>query len=234
MQSLPDYLNNTKQCESILDPDQNKVMDRMTDAIIRQRIQEYCTWDRQKRRRNECWPVVIEDTEITKIDKDNKGWYIETKSPSTLYIMNYSESKSFYDYCLFEGCKMDKQKGFLIEGIGVYFRWRKHIGRIEIDNAPNFESTCGLPEELNLLQLDCTCRHSRRLDVRNKIKVISIRGLEYLRDIEFLKISGNGCKNIIFFSKNELSDVIAPNGVKTYRAKNWVDYIKLREKLAEF
>ena len=90
------------------------------------------------------------------------------------------------------------------------------------------------PEELNLLQLDYTCRYSRRLDVRNKIKVISINGLEYLRDIEFLKISGAGCKNIIFYLKNELSDVIAPNGVKTYRAKNWVDYIKLREKLAEF
>ena len=228
MQSLQDYLSNTTQYESILDPDQNKVMDRMTDVMIRKRIQEYCTFDRQKRRRNECWPVVIEDTEITKIDKDNKGWYIETKSPLPLYIMNYSESKSFYDYCLFEGCKMDKQKGFLIEGIGVYFRWRKHIGRIEIDNAPNFESTCGLPEELNLLQLDGTCRHSRRLDVRNKIKVIS------LSSIIGINISGNGCKNIVFFSKNELSDVIAPNGVKTYRAKNWVDYIKLREKLAEF
>ena len=229
MQSLPDYLNNTQQCESILDPDQNKVMDRMTDAMIRKRIQEYCTYSR-----GECWPVDIEDTEITKIDKDNKGWYIETKSPATMYIMDNNESKSFYEYCLSEGCKMDKQKGFLIEDIGVYFRWRKHIGRIEITDAPNLESTEGLPEELNLLQLDCACRHSRRLDVRNKIKVISIRGLEYLRDMEFLKISGNGCKNIIFYLKKELSDVIAPSGVKMYRAKNLEEYFDLRKKLAGY
>ena len=229
MQSLPDYLNNTQQCESILDPDQNKVMDRMTDVMIRKRIQEYCTYSR-----GECWPVDIEDTEITKIDKDNKGWYIETKSPATMYIMDNNESKSFYEYCLSEGCKMDKQKGFLIEDIGVYFRWRKHIGRLEITDAPNLESTEGLPEELNLLQLNYTCRHSRRLDVRNKIKVISIRGLEYLRDMEFLKISGNGCKNIIFFSKNELSDVIAPSGVKMYRAKNWEEYFDLRKKLTGY
>ena len=229
MQSLPDYLNNTQQCESILDPDQNKVMDRMTDVMIRKRIQEYCTYSR-----GECWPVDIEDTEITKIDKDNKGWYIETKSPATMYIMDNNESKSFYEYCLSEGCKMDKQKGFLIEDIGVYFRWRKHIGRLEITDAPNLESTEGLPEELNLLQLDCACRHSRRLDVRNKIKVISIRGLEYLRDMEFLKISGNGCKNIIFYLKKELSDVIAPSGVKMYRAKNWEEYFDLRKKLAGY
>ena len=48
MQSLPDYLNNTQQCESILDPDQNKVMDRMTDVMIRKRIQEYCVYNEQK------------------------------------------------------------------------------------------------------------------------------------------------------------------------------------------
>ena len=233
MQSLQDYLSNTTQYESILDPDQNKVMDQMTDAMIRKRILEYCTYSRAKCGRGECWPVDIEDTEIAKIDKDNKGWYIETKSPTVMYLMDHNESKSFYDYCLSKGCKIDKQKGFLIEDIGVYFRWSKHKGCIEIEDAPNFESTCGLPEELDGLYLFWSCRKSKKLDVRNKIKVISIHGLEYLRDMEFLKISGAGCKNIIFYLKNELSDVIAPNGVKMYRVKNRVEYINLRQKLVE-
>ena len=225
--------NTVQQYESILDPDQNKVMDRMTDEMIRQRIREYCTYNGQKYKQGECWPVDLEDTEITKIDKDNKGWYIETKSPATMYIIDHNESKSFYEYCLSHRYKIDKQKGFLIEDIGIYFRWRKHEGCIEIADAPYFESTEGLPEELTLLLLDYTCRHSRRLNIRNKIKVISIHGLEYLRDMEFLKISGNGCKNIIFYLKNELSNVIAPSGVKTYRVKDWVEYINLRQKLVE-
>ena len=55
MQSLPDYLNNTQQYESILDPDQNKVMDRMTDVMIRKRIQEYCVYNEQKYKRGELW-----------------------------------------------------------------------------------------------------------------------------------------------------------------------------------
>ena len=38
--------NTVQQCESILDPDQNKVMGRMTDDMIRQRIREYCTFKR--------------------------------------------------------------------------------------------------------------------------------------------------------------------------------------------
>ena len=233
MQSLQDYLSNTTQYESILDPDQNKVMDRMTDAMIRKRIQEYCTWDHQKYKQSEIWPATDRGLEITKIDKDNKGWYIETKSPTVMYLMDHNESKSFYDYCLSKGCKIDKQKGFLIEDIGVYFRWRKHKGCIEIEDAPNFESTCGLPEALDGLYLFWSCKKSKKLDVRNKIKVISIHGLEYLRDMVFLKISGAGCKNIIFYLKNELSDVIAPNGVKMYRVKNWAEYINLRQKLVE-
>ena len=225
--------NTVQQCESILDPNQNQVMNRLTDDMIRNRIKEYCTFDRQKYKRDELWPISSPYQDITRIAKDDKGWYIETMS-SALYLMSRTTTKSFYDYYLSEGQKMDKQKGFLIEDIGVYFRWRKHIGRLEIADAPNLESTEGLPEELNLLQLDCACRHSRRLDVRNKIKVISIRGLEYLRDMEFLKISGNGCKNIIFYLKKELSDVIAPSGVKMYRAKNWEEYFDLRKKLAGY
>ena len=220
--------NTVQQCESILDPNQNQVMNRLTDDMIRNRIKEYCTFDRQKYKRDELWPISSPYQDITRIAKDDKGLYIETMS-SALYLMSRTTTKSFYDYYLSEGQKMDKQKGFLIEDIGVYFRWRKHIGRLEITDAPNLESTEGLPEELNLLQLD-----SRRLYVRNNIKVISIRGLEYLRDIEFLKISGNGCKNIIFYLKKELSDVIAPSGVKMYRAKNWEEYFDLRKKLAGY
>ena len=231
MQSLRDYLNHTQQYESILNPDQDQVMSRMADAtddMIRKRIREYCTWDRQKYYQGELWPAVDDDLGITQIDKDNNGWYIETLSAVNVGVIYGTRAKSFYDYCLSKGQKIDKQKGFLIEDIGVYFRWRKHKGSIEITDASCLESTLGLPEELDLLYLDRCCVESKKFTVHNRIKVI------IARQICPINISGNGCKNIIFFSKNELSDVIAPNGVKTYRAKNWVDYINLREKLAEF
>ena len=222
--------NTVQQCESILDPNQNQVMNRLTDDMIRNRIKEYCTFDRQKYKRDELWPISSPYQDITRIAKDDKGWYIETMS-SALYLMSRTTTKSFYDYYLSEGQKMDKQKGFLIEDIGVYFRWRKHIGRLEIADAPNLESTEGLPEELNLLQLDCACRHSRRLDVRNKIKVISIRGLEYLRDMEFLKISGNGCKNAIIHPHSPCGNIIAPDGVKIHRPGGYTEYDDLINKL---
>ena len=73
MQSLQDYLSNTTQYESILDPNQNQVMNRMTDDMIRQRIQEYCTFDRQKRRRSECWIMASRSFTVTKIGKDSNG-----------------------------------------------------------------------------------------------------------------------------------------------------------------
>ena len=60
MQSLKDYLSNTQQYESILNPNQDQVMGRMTDEMIRSRIREYCTYDRQKRRRGECWIAADE------------------------------------------------------------------------------------------------------------------------------------------------------------------------------
>ena len=219
--------NTVQQYESILDPDQNKVMDRMTDEMIRQRIREYCTYNGQKYKQGECWPVDLEDTEITKIDKDNKGWYIETKSPATMYIIDHNESKSFYEYCLSHRYKIDKQKGFLIEDIGIYFRWRKHEGCIEIADAPYFESTEGLPEELTLLLLDYTCRHSRRLNIRNKIKVISIW------NIDDLKIFGNGCKDVIIDPNFPSSNIIAPNGTKIHKPISDVEYNKLMIILAK-
>ena len=117
MQSLRDYLSNTQQYESILDPDQNQVMTRMTDEMIRSRIREYCTYDRQKHFRGELWTAAALNLNITKIDKDNKGWYVETESPVYIFVMSSTPAKSFYDYCIAKGQQIDKQKGFLIEDI---------------------------------------------------------------------------------------------------------------------
>ena len=103
MQPLKDYLTSTQQCEGILDPNQDQVMNRMTDEMIRSRIREYCTYDRQKRRRDECWIAADEYLEITKIDKDDKGWYVETKSSVYINIMPITLAKSFYDYCIAKG-----------------------------------------------------------------------------------------------------------------------------------
>ena len=225
--------NTVQQYESILDPDQNKVMDRMTavaDDMIRQRILEYCTFDNQKDKLGELWCVADRFLKITKVDKDRKGWYIETKNTYDLCFMYRNKSKSFYDYCRSKGQKMDKQKGFLIEDIGVYFRWRKHIGRIEIDDAPNFESTDGLPEELDVLSLWQCCQKSKKLDVRDKINI-----LDLTIDGD-LKISGDGCENVIIHPDNPdvvtvPGKVTVPSGTKIHYPKNYDEYDDLRDKL---
>ena len=228
MQSLRDYLNNTQQYESILDPSQDQIMSRMTDEAIRRRIQEYCTYDRQKRRRGECWIAANEYLEITKIDKDEKGWYVETKAISSITIISYHITKSFYEYCISQGQEIDKQKGFLIEDIGVYFRWRKHEGELSVMDVPSFESTEGLPEELDKLYLfpGHLGKQSKRLEVRNKIKIIELAG------VEDIKISGNGCKNIIINPDDPCGNVTAPNGVEIYRPKEFDEYWDLRKKLS--
>ena len=234
MQPLKDYLSKSPlQYESILDPDQNKVMDRMTavaDDMIRQRILEYCTFDNQKYKRSELWCVADSFLKITKVDKDGKGWYIETKNTYDSCFMYRNKSKSFYDYCRSKGQKMDKQKGFLIEDIGVYFRWRKHIGGIEIDDAPNFESTDGLPEELDVLSLWQCCQKSKKLDVRDKINI-----LDLTIDGD-LKISGDGCENVIIHPDNPdvvtvPGKVTVPSGTKIHYPKNYDEYDDLRDKL---
>ena len=46
--------NTVQQYESVLNPNQGQTMSRMTDEIIRQRIQEYCTYNRQKHERGGC------------------------------------------------------------------------------------------------------------------------------------------------------------------------------------
>ena len=231
MQSLRDYLNHTQQYESILDPDQNKVMDRMADAtddMIRKRIREYCTWDRQKYYQGELWPAVDDDLGITQINKDNNGWYIETRSAVNVGVIYGTRTKSFYDYCLSKGQKIDKQKGFLIEDIGVYFRWRKHKGSIEITDASCLESTLGLPEELDLLYLDRCCVESKKFTVHNRIKVI------IARQICPINISGNGCKNVIIHPDSKTDNITAPSQTKILRPETEKEYWDLRRKTVRY
>ena len=224
MQSLRDYLNHTRQCESILDPNQDQVMSRMADAtddMIRKRIREYCTWDRQKYYQGELWPAVDDDLGITQIDKDNNGWYIETRSAVNVGVIYGTRTKSFYDYCLSKGQKIDKQKGFLIEDIGVYFRWRKHKGSIEITDASCLESTLGLPEELDLLYLDHCCKENKKFAVHSRIDVIIVC------QIDTINISGNGCQNVVQHYLDGPMNIMAPEGVKIHRPSNWDEYLSL-------
>ena len=110
MQPLRDYLNNTQQYESILDPNQNKVMINMTDDAIRQHIREYCRFNRTKHQRGECWPIASPAMRITKVDKDEKGWYVETVCDdyvSLIFTAN-ENTRSVYGYYISEGYKVDK------------------------------------------------------------------------------------------------------------------------------
>ena len=198
------------QYESILNPDQNKVMSRMTDEMIRSRILEYCTYDDRKYYRNELWLATSPFYKIAKVDKDDKGWYVDTKCSLNITVMRNSAAKSYYEHCLSKGQKMDKQKGFLIDDIGVYFRWRKHSGGLSVDRTPNFEYTDGLPEELDELWLYNACEKSKRLDVRNKIKTI------VLSNVGDIKISGNGCNNVIVYPGQPDSNITVPSGIKIY------------------
>ena len=207
--------NTVQQYESILDPNQDQVMNRMTDDAIRRRIQEYCTWERQEHQYSVLWPAASHHMKITKVDKDKQGWYIETSSVNSIFLIcNEKKAKSFYEYCLSKGQKIDKQKGFLIEDIGVYFRWRKHKGGLTIYNADYFESTEGLSEELDELTLSMVCKKSGKLDVCNKINVIT------LWDAEDIKISGDGCKNVIIHPDHPCGNITAPNGVRIHRPKD--------------
>ena len=219
--------NTVQQYESILDPNQDQVMSRMTDEMIRQRIREYCTYDYKKRRYGEMWPANNPVLKITKVDKDDKGWYVETKTDEYLYLMPNTRAKSFYERCITNGQKIDKQKGFLIEDIGVYFRWRKHKGALIIHNDDYFESTEGLSEELDELSLSMVCKKSKKLEVHNKIKAITLWGAE---DI---KISGNGCKNVIIHPDYPCGNITVPNGVKIHRPKDTNEFYDLIYKLSK-
>ena len=216
--------NTVQQCESILDPNQDQVMSRMTDEMIRRRIKEYCTYSRTKRLHGECWIAANPYIENIRVDKDEKGWYVETASAGSVYTALSTNIKSFYEYYLSKGYKkINKQKGFLIEDIGVYFRWCKHIGGLTVLDTPNLESTDGLPEELDILSLENCCQKSKRLDVSNKIKVI------VLANVEDIKISGNGCKNVIIDPNRPCNGIVVPNGVKIHRPLEWQEYRDLIE-----
>ena len=217
--------NTVQQYESILNLDQNQVMSRMTNEMIRSRIREYCVYNEQKYKRGELWIATYRGLNITKIDKDEKGWYVETDGLLDKCLLDYDKAKSYYDYCLSKGQKIDKQKGFLIEDVGIYFRWRKHNGQLGIVDAPNFESTQGLPEELNMLHVARSCEKSKSLDVRNKINVVA------LNSIEDIKILGRGCKNVIIHPEYPCDSIIAPDGVNIYHPKDPGEYWELRSKL---
>ena len=203
-------------------------MDRMRDDIIRERILEYCTYEREKYDRGELWLAAIPYHKIIKIGKDAKGWYVETKCKYPADIIYDEKAKSFYDFCQFKGQPIDKQKGFFIEDIGVYFRWHKHNGSLGIAYAPNLESTEGLPDEIDNLQLYDCCKKSKRLDVRNNINLIS------LQDIKVLQLLGEGCKNVIISPKGISCDLTAPDGVKIYRPKDTGEHRELSIKIAGY
>ena len=228
MQPLRDYLNESSlQYEGILDPDQNKVMDRMTDDVTRERIRKYCTYDEQKYKHGKLWCGTDRDMKITKIDKDDKGWYIETKGSLCISGVFYENMTSFYDYCISHRQKMDEQGRFLVmdqDSPDVYFRWSKHQGVVEFDSCPNFKSTDGLPEELNEIHLCLSCQKSKRLEVRNKTKVIS------LSSIIGINISGKGCKNVILDPVMR-SIAVVPKGVQIHRPKDTNEFYDLIYKL---
>ena len=217
--------NTVQQYESILNPNQDQTMSRMTDDMIRKRIREYCTYNRQKHEHGGCGIAASRYVQITEIGKDSQGWYVETSGIKTTPEMECTNTKSFYDYCISQGQKIDEQKGFLIEDIGTYFRWRKHKGCIEITDASFLESTLGLPEELNALYLYNCCTNSKRLEVRNKINVIVIA------DSDDIKISGNGCKNVIIRPNFPCGNITAPNGVRIHRPKDTSEVWDLINKL---
>ena len=224
MQPLKDYLNESSiQYEGILDPDQSRVMNRMTDEMIRSRIREYCTYDGKKYYQGELWTAANYELKIDRIDKDNKGWYIETKSFNPIWVMSREKTRSFYDHCLSKGQKIDKQKGFLIEDVGVYFRWRRHKGTLAICDAPYFESTEGLPEELDILDFSNCCQKSKKLDIRNNINII------YISMERDLKISGNGCKTVIIYPDDKTYNITAPSQTKILRPKTGKEYWDLRK-----
>ena len=150
---------------------------------------------------------------------------IETNGSAQIWALYGAGVKSLYDYCIAKGQQIDKQKGFLIEDICVYFRWRRHSGIVRFYSSPKLESTDGLPEELNELHLSETCTDSEKFEVRNKIKVM------LLSDVGDIKISGNGCDNILVDPEHPYGEITAPNGVKIHYPDTMYEYWDLRKKL---
>ena len=207
MQPLKDYLNESPLSEGIFDRMKNNIkgnINRLSDSIIRKIIYKYCAdWH--------TWRIAQPTLKVTKVDKDEKGWYVDTETRLGVFVLNRETAKSFYDYYPFNGQKMDKQKGFLIEDKGVYFRWRKHKGTLIVKDCPNVESTEGLPEEVDVLCLIRACQNSKKFDIYNKITAI------LLSDVADVKISGDDCKNVIFDPDNPCDHIDVPNGVKIHQ-----------------
>lgn len=218
---------------SILDPNQGQVMSRMTsdaEDIIRQRIREYCVFNYPKYRRGELWTVANQDMRITKVDNDEKGWYVETRSDYNMRLMGRNAVESYYIQCLTKGTRIDVQKGFLIKDTGVYFRWHKHVGGLTIHSASGIESTDGLPEELDYLCLNYCCQDSEKISINNKIDVV------VLLNIRNLQISGSGCKNVIIHPDYPYGcggNITTPDGVKIHHPKDFNEYWDLLEKITK-
>ena len=220
--------NTVQQYESILDPDQNKVMDRMKVDVIRQCIQEYCTYSRARHRRGKCWPIDDKNITITKIDKDEKGWYIDTKSRIGELMVDYDYIRSFYDYCIAKGCKIDKQKGFLIEDLDIYFRWHKHEGALVCESMRYLDSTDGMPEEIDVLCLSNCCHHNESFKVDNKIHTI------WLENTDNIEIVGAGCENVAIDYMINAKTIKVPRGVKIQHPKDYKENEDLRKKILRY
>ena len=238
MQSLKDYLNESPLSEGIFDRMKNNIkgnINRLSDNIIRKVIYKYCAnW------RN--WGVAQPGLKVTKVDKDEKGWYVDTESDKCLSL-HVDDSKSFLEYYnkrelsrftsssefVPARLKDDNSTEFMVLQTGpeIYFRWRKHKGVISIYNADYIESTDGLPEELDVLEL-ASCDKSRKLIVNGKIDVIDYHGDGY-----FL-LSSDGCKDMIVLPSCRNIHIVATGRIKIHYPKTLEEYLSLRENLTGY
>lgn len=176
--------------ESILDSD---AMDKMEDDLIRHRIREYCKY----KLNGNYWPIARSDIRITNVDKDSKGWYVDTEprwnGDSPRVAIGY-QNTSFLDYCATIADKKNNWTDFVVNdhnGPELHFRWRKHKGSLDIISAQNLDSTDGLPEEFDMLQLIDCCQQSKKFDVKSKLNILYVNNTSTTTNI-----TGN-VKNVI-------------------------------------
>lgn len=213
---------------SILDPDQNKVTDQLSEDMIRYRIREYCTRTRSNRYWT-GWEAADKYLNITNVDKDEKGWYIDTECVGTrVCVILNSREKTLLKYAD-RWCENNPHKGFLIRdhnGPDTYFRWRKHKGILTIFQAECFESTEGLPEELDALYISNSCHESKGFFVHNQIDTIVIASPT---DIS---ISGSGYKRVIIYPyPYNCSSITTSLDVDIYRPQTFGEYMDLQQEL---
>lgn len=250
MQPLKDYLNESSLSEGIFDRMKNNIKgnidrmknniksktNRLSDNMIREVIYKYCAnW------RN--WGVAQPGLKVTKVDKDEKGWYVDTESDKCLSL-HVDDSKSFLEYYnkrelsrftssskfVPARLKDDNSTEFMVLQTGpeIYFRWRKHKGVISIYDAAYIESTDGLPEELDVLEFVGCSYKSRKLKVNNKIDVIDYHGEGYF------VLSGNVCKDMIVLPGSISSRIFATARLKIHYPETLEEYLSLREKLTGY